>query len=70
MSRKGNCYDNACIENFFGPLKAELIYQNSYSCGDELIKSMDHYIYWYNKYRFQSKLKNMTSIEYRCHIIA
>lgn len=32
MSRKGNCYDNACIENFFGHLKTELIYQNSYSC--------------------------------------
>lgn len=26
MSRKGNCYDNACIENFFGLLKSEFYY--------------------------------------------
>ena len=45
MSRKGNCYDNACIENFFGHLKTELIYHNSYSCKEELIKSIDDYIY-------------------------
>ena len=37
MSRKGNCYDNACIENFFGHLKTELIYQNSYNSKEELI---------------------------------
>ncbi|RFM19783.1 hypothetical protein C1147_08125 [Clostridium botulinum] len=30
MSRKGNCYDNACIESFFSKLKTELIYQNKY----------------------------------------
>ena len=70
MSRKGNCYDNACIENFFGYLKTELIYQNSYSCKEELIKSIDDYMHWYNNYRFQAKLKNMTPVEYRCHMIA
>lgn len=30
MSRKGNCYDNACIESFHGVLKQELIYQQQY----------------------------------------
>ena len=70
MSRKGNCYDNACIENFFGHLKTELIYQNSYSCEEELVKSIDDYMHWYNNYRFQAKLKNMTPVEYRCHMIA
>ena len=68
MSRKGNCYDNSCIENFFGHLKTELIYQNSYSCKENLIKSVDEYIYWYNNYRAQSKLNNMTPVEYRCHM--
>ena len=68
MSRKGNCYDNSCIENFFGHLKTELIYQNSYSCKENLIKSVDEYIYWYNNYRFQAKLNNMTPVEYRCHM--
>ena len=37
MSRKGNCYNNACIENLFGHLKTELIYQNSYRCREDLI---------------------------------
>ena len=70
MSRKGNCYDNACIENFFGHLKTELIYQNSYNSKEELIKSIDDYIYWYNNCRFQAGLKNMTPAEYRCHMIS
>lgn len=68
MSRKGNCYDNACIESFFGNLKTELIYHNSYSCKEELIESINKYIYWYNNYRFQSRLNNMTPVEYRCHM--
>ena len=62
MSRKGNCYDNACIENFFGHLKTELIYQNSYNSKEELVKSINDYIYWYNNYRFQAKLKNMAPV--------
>ena len=54
----------------FGYLKTELIYQNSYSFREELIKSIDDYIHLYNNYRFQAKLKNMTPVEYRCHMIA
>ena len=30
MSRKGNCYDNAVIENFFGILKSEFLYYNEF----------------------------------------
>ena len=70
MSRKGNCYDNACIENFFGHLKTELIYQNSYSCREDLFNSINDYIHWYNNERFQSNLKNMTPVEYRCHMVS
>lgn len=70
MSRKGNCYDNACIENFFGHLKSELIYQNSYTNMDDLIKDIEGYIHWYNNDRVQIKLKNMAPVEYRCHMAA
>lgn len=65
MSRKGNCYDNACIESFFGKLKTELIYQNKYNCKEELFNDIEKYIAWYNTERFQSKLKNRTPVEYR-----
>lgn len=66
MSRKGNCYDNACIENFFGHLKSELIHLSFFETKENLFKAIDEYIYWYNKHRFQSVLKNHTPIEYRC----
>ena len=66
MSRKGNCYDNACIESFFGHFKSELLYQNFFENKNELFKAIDSYIYWYNGSRFQSILKNRTPIEARC----
>lgn len=66
MSRKGNCYDNASIENFFGHLKSEAIYLNSYHSKDELEIAVHNYIYWYNNVRIQSKLKYRTPVEYKC----
>jgi putative transposase len=36
MSRKGNCLDNAIIENFFGILKSELFYLKKYNSIDQL----------------------------------
>lgn len=66
MSRRGNCYDNACIENFFGHLKSEEIHLNTYESKEDLEAAVHSYIYWYNNHRFQSKLKNRTPIEYRC----
>lgn len=66
MSRKGNCYDNACIENFFGHLKSELIHLSFFETKENLFRAVDEYIYWYNNHRFQSVLKNHTPIEYRC----
>lgn len=65
MSRKGNCFDNACIENFFGHLKCELIYQTHFDTKEILIHAVDEYIYWYNNERFQQKLNNRTPIEFR-----
>ena len=44
MSRKGNCLDNAMMENFFGIMKSELLYNNKYSSADEFIESLDDYI--------------------------
>lgn len=66
-SRKGNCYDNACCENFFSHLKSELLYLQPAKSEQELIKQVNDYIIWYNYDRPQSKLKGMTPIEYRNH---
>ncbi len=68
MSRKGNCHDNACVENFFGHLKSELMYINNFFNEDEVRGSVKKYINFYNKKRFQKKLNNMAPIEYRRHV--
>lgn len=66
MSRKGNCIDNSCAENFFGILKSELFYINEYKTIDELEKDIHEYIKYYNNNRIKSKLK-MSPVNYRTH---
>lgn len=70
MSRKGNCYDNAMAENFFGHLKAELFYQRSFTSCEELATEIRSYINWYNTIRIQERLKGMTPNQYRNHALA
>ena len=65
-SRKANCYDNACCENFFGHLKSECLeLKDIPKTNDELIAMVDKYIHFYNYERPQRKLKGMTPMEYR-----
>jgi putative transposase len=67
MSRKGNCYDNAIIENFFGTIKSELFYLKKYTSVDELKKDIKEYIDYYNKDRIKLNLNGMSPIKYRAH---
>ncbi len=65
-SRKANCYDNACCENFFGHLKSECLELFDIpKTSEELISLADRYIHFYNRERPQRKLKGMTPAEYR-----
>jgi putative transposase len=65
MSRKGNCYDNACIESFHGILKRELVYQTRYKTRSEAKKSLFEYIeFFYNSRRIHSTLDYHTPNEY------
>lgn len=57
MSRRGNCYDNAPIESFWGILKNELIYQEKYETRQEAKKDITEYIeIFYNRQRRQARL--------------
>lgn len=57
MSRKGNCYDNAPMESFWGTLKSELIYHRRYKTRQEAINEITEYIeIFYNRQRRQAKL--------------
>jgi putative transposase len=67
MSRKGNCLDNAIIENFFGILKSELFYLKKYTSIDQLKKEIKKYIDYYNNDRSKSNLNKMSPIQYRAH---
>jgi len=67
MSRKGNCLDNAIIENFFGILKSELFYIKKFRTVEELKGEIEQYINYYNNVRIKSNLKGMSPIQYRAH---
>jgi len=57
MSRKGNCWDNACIESFFGTLKRELVYHRRYATRDDATRDIFEYIeVFYNRQRRHSTL--------------
>ena len=58
MSRKGNCLDNACAENFFGLLKTELLHSI-----EHFIQELHEYIEWYNNKRI--KLNGLSPIDFR-----
>lgn len=65
MSRKGNCLDNAVIENFFGTLKSELFYLKKYQSIQELKKEITEYIHYYNHHRIKSSLNGKSPVQYR-----
>ena len=67
MSRKGNCLDNAVIENFFGIVKAELFYLKKYYSIFQLKKEIKDYINYYNNDRIKLNLNGMSPIQYRAH---
>jgi putative transposase len=67
MSRKGNCLDNAVIENFFGILKSELYYLKKYASILQLKKEISEYIHYYNNDRIKLNLNGMSPIQYRAH---
>ena len=48
MSRKGNCYDNAPVENFFSVLKREIYDGYVYRSRQELVRSIERFIHYYN----------------------
>jgi len=67
MSRKGNCLDNAVIENFFGILKSELYYLKKYDSITQLKEEIVEYINYYNNERIKLNLNGMSPIQYRAH---
>ena len=59
MSRKGNCLDNAVIENFFGLLKSELLYLQEFQSMEHFKQELIEYLDYYNNRRIKAKLKGL-----------
>nr|WP_243106141.1 IS3 family transposase [Butyricicoccus sp. OF13-6] len=59
MSRKGNCLDNAVIENFFGLLKSELLYLQEFHSMEHFKQELIEYLDYYNNRRIKAKLKGL-----------
>lgn len=68
MSRKGNCWDNAPQESFFGHMKDEVDFKVC-SNFEELQVEIARYIEYYNNYRYQWNLKKMSPVQYRNHLL-
>ena len=65
MSRKGNCYDNAPMERFWGTLKNELIHHRRYATRQEAIREINAYIeIFYNRQRRQKRLGYLSPAAY------
>ena len=59
MSRKGNCLDNAVVENFFGLLKSELLYLQKFQSMEHFKRELVDYLDYYNNHRIKAKLKGL-----------
>lgn len=65
MSRRGNCYDNAVTESFFGSLKTELVHHENYATRAAARQSLFEYIeVFYNRRRRHSAIGYVSPAEY------
>jgi putative transposase len=65
MSRKGNCYDNAPVESFWGTLKSELVHHRHYRTRAEAMREISEYIdLFYNRQRRQARLGYLSPVAY------
>ena len=65
MSRKGNCLDNAMMENWFGIMKTEFFYQEKFESVQSFKAGLEEYIHYYNHDRIKQKLKGLSPVQYR-----
>lgn len=66
MSRKGNCFDNACAETFFSTIKCEMLYNNTYSTREVARRDIFWYIeVFYNRKRRHQALGYLSPYEFK-----
>jgi putative transposase len=64
MSRKGNCWDNACSETLFGSLKVERPHGQHFATLRQAKDEVIDWLLWYNRTRLHSTLDYLSPVEY------
>jgi putative transposase len=64
MSRKGNCWDNACSETLFGSLKVERLHGRRWETRQQAKDEVLDWLHWYNRKRLHSTLNYLSPMEY------
>lgn len=64
MSRKGNCWDNACSETLFGSLKVERLHGQRFETRQQARNEVLDWLHWYNWKRLHSTLNYVSPMEY------
>jgi len=67
MSRKGNCYDNSVMENFFGIMKSEFLYFKQFESVDHFKMELKKFMDYYNHKRIKAQFK-MSPVQYRTYL--
>ena len=70
MSRKGNCLDNAVMENFFGHVKSELLYLQKFDSLDHFKDELIEYLDYYNNRRIKATLKGLPPAIHRLQALS
>ncbi len=65
MSRKGNCFDNAVIESFFGTLKVDYLHFAMPNSIEALEAGVHDYIHYYNHEHIKLGLQGLSPVKYR-----
>ncbi|HHP1053194.1 IS3 family transposase [Bacillus thuringiensis] len=68
MSRRGNCWDNTCMENFFSHFKAECFHLYFFRKADEVKFAVHKYKNFYNYQKNKKKLNNLSPYKYRAQV--
>lgn len=67
MSRRGNCWDNACSETLFGSLKVERLHGQRFVTRRHAMDEMIAWLLWYNRSRLHSTLNYLSPMQFEQH---
>lgn len=67
MSRRGNCWDNACSETLFGSLKVERLHGQRFVTRRHAMDETIAWLLWYNRFRLHSTLNYVSPMQFEQH---